>query len=97
MSNLANTIIAQLEDIKRATLLGVKDTLTVEECALLTGYSVSSLYTYTCKRVIPHFKRGNSVFFSKQAIETWMRGQPVATEEELTQEAATYIATKKQR
>ena len=95
MSNLANTIIAQLEDIKRATLLGVKDTLTVEECALLTGYSVSSLYTYTCKRVIPHFKRGNSVFFSKQAIEEWMRGTPVATEEELDQRATTYVSLNK--
>lgn len=81
-------IMERLDDIKRATLIGVKDTLTIEECAMLTGYSVQTLYTFT-------FKRGNYLYFSKQEVEKWLRSNPVPTVQQINQEATTYVATHK--
>ena len=93
MNELGKAIMERLDDIKRATLIGVKDTLTIEECAMLTGYSVQTLYTFTSKREIPHFKRGNYLYFSKQEVEKWLRSNPVPTAQQINCEATTYVAT----
>lgn len=95
MSEFTNAVMSKLEDIRRATLIGSKDTLNIEECAMLTGYSVQSLYTFTSKRQIPHFKRGNYLYFSKKAVEQWMQSNPVPTTDETSCKAATYVATHK--
>lgn len=93
MSDFNEAVMAKLEDIRRATLIGVKDTLTIEECAMVTGYSVQSLYSFTSKRLIPHFKRGNYLYFSKQEIEKWMQSNRVPTVDETSCKATTYVAT----
>lgn len=90
MSKFSEAVMAKLEDIRRATLIGSKDTLTLEECSMVTGYSIQSLYSFTSKRLIPHFKRGNYLYFSKQEIEEWLQSNRVPTQEELEQEAVTY-------
>jgi len=95
MNEFGKQVMAKLDDIRRATLIGVKDTLTVEECAMLTGYSVQSLYTFTSRRQIPHFKRGNYLYFSKKAVEQWLQSNPVPTTAETSSEASTYVATHK--
>ena len=95
MSELELSIMQRLDDIKRATLIGVKDTLTIEECAMLTGYSIQSLYTFTSKREIPHYKRGNYLYFSKQEVEQWLRSNPIPTVKQSSSEAPTYVATHK--
>lgn len=92
MSKFSEAVMAKLEDIRRATLIGSKDTLTLEECAMVTGYSIQSLYSFTSKRLIPHFKRGNYLYFSKQEIEKWLQSNRVPTQEELEQQAVTYTA-----
>lgn len=93
MSKFSEAVMAKLEDIRRATLIGSKDTLTLEECAMVTGYSIQSLYSFTSKRLIPHFKRGNYLFFSKQEIEKWLQSNRVPTVEETSTIGTTYTAT----
>lgn len=93
MSNFNEAVMAKLEDIRRAALIGSKDTLTLEECAMMTGYSTQSLYAFTSKRLIPHFKRGNYLFFSKQEIEKWLQSNRVPTVEETSSIGTTYTAT----
>lgn len=87
-----NDIMKKLEQIRQATLLGAKDTLTVEECSLLTNYTVHWLHQLTSRREIPHFKKGNRVYFSKKAIERWLQSNPVPTVQETESQAATYVA-----
>lgn len=89
-------IMERLDDIKRATLIGVKDTLTVEECAMLTGYSVKTLYAFTSNREIPHYKRGNYLYFSKREVEEWLRSNPVRSRQQINEDATTYVATHKE-
>lgn len=93
MSSFNEAVMAKLEDIRRAALIGSKDTLTLEECAMMTGYSTQSLYAFTSKRLIPHFKRGNYLFFSKQEIEKWLQSNRVPTVEETSSIGTTYTAT----
>lgn len=93
MNKIVNEIMAKLEDIRRATIIGSKDTLTLEECAMVTGYSIQSLYSFTSKRLIPHFKRGNYLFFSKQEIEKWLQSNPIPTADETNSLGTTYTAT----
>jgi excisionase family DNA binding protein len=88
----AELILQRLDEIKNATLLAGKDTLTIQECALLTGLSVSTLYTKTCNKEIPHFKRGKYTYFDKKTIERWLRAHPVASDEEVETAAATHAA-----
>lgn len=94
-NDLSQSIITRLDDIRNATLLAAKDTLTIEECSLLTGFSVSTLHSYTSRRVIPFFKRGKCCFFSKKQVENWLTACPVPTREETLQKAATYTAINK--
>ncbi len=87
-----NEILRRLEEIRNATLLAAKDTLTVSECAMLTGLSAKTLYNKTSAKEIPHFKQGRTVYFDKKAVEKWMRACPVAGEAEVETAAATYAA-----
>lgn len=95
MNEFMDGVMAKLEEIKMSTLIGVKDTLTIQECALLTGFTVKTLYSYIHRRMIPHYKmggNGKSVFFSKAEVERWMRGTRVPTNEEIESRADTRIA-----
>lgn len=67
-------IIKELQEIKQYTLLGVKNVLTLEDTALLTGLSKSYLYKLTSTHQIPYYKQnGKNVYFDKAEIEDWMK------------------------
>lgn len=94
MNAFMDGVMAKLEEIKQSTLIGAKDVLTIQECALLTGFTVKTLYGYIHRRRIPHYKaeNGKSVFFSKAEVERWMKGMRVPTNEEIESRAETRIA-----
>lgn len=88
-------VMSKLEDIRKATLLGSKDILRLEECALLTGFSETTIYGLTHKKQIPYFKRGGRLFFSKKKIEQWLTEVEIPTDEEISRYADTYTTLKK--
>ena len=94
MNEINQIVATKLDEIKRVTLLGVKTMLTIEDCSLITGYCKKSLLNLCNKKKIPHYKRGGMVYFSKQEIEDWMKGTRIPTEEEISQQALTYMACK---
>lgn len=89
-----NAIKDLLKDIRRATLLGSKDVLTIQECAMLTGMTVNTLYQKAYKRQIPHYKKGG-IYFSKSEVETWLKSVRRPTNEEINNQAETYVTLKK--
>lgn len=93
-TNDMSAILAELQDIKRAVLLAQKDTLNISDCALYTGYAVQTLYSMVCRKEIPYYKRGRSVFFDKGDIEKWMRGMRIASNEEIEERAEAYIESR---
>ena len=47
--------------------------LTIDEAVALTGYSKSAIHSATSKDTIPHFKRGNKLFFFKDELVEWLK------------------------
>ena len=49
------------------------DILTIDEAVAFTGYSKSAIHSATSKDTIPHFKRGNKLFFFKDELVEWLK------------------------
>ena len=47
--------------------------LTIDEAVAFTGYSKSAIHSATSKDTIPHFKRGNKLFFYKDELVEWLK------------------------
>ena len=47
--------------------------LTIDEAVAFTGYSKSAIHSATSKNAIPHFKRGNKLFFFKDELVEWLK------------------------
>jgi len=88
---ITDTILATLRDIRNAAVLSCKDTLTTEECAMLTGFTEQTIRTYACKRLIPHYKKGGRLVFSKRQIEDWMQSERVNTVDDIESIADSYL------
>jgi excisionase family DNA binding protein len=74
----------QLDRIERNTLIASKNVLTLEDVSVLTGFSKGHLYQLTYKHKIPFYKlNGKSLYFDRKEIETWLKGQRIASNEEL--------------
>lgn len=50
----------------------LKEILTVDEAAEFIGLAKQTLYSFTSRREIPHFKRGKGVRFRRTELERWM-------------------------
>lgn len=78
--------------LEAVTLINAKENLTAEEAAIYTGYSLKNIYRMTSQREIPHFKRGNKLYFNKAELDRWMTANRIMTESELQSYAATYTS-----
>ena len=47
--------------------------LTSDEAVAFTGYSKSAIHSATSKDTIPHFKRGNKLFFFRDELVEWLK------------------------
>lgn len=86
----------QIDELRRLLLAGTKEVLTIDECALLTGYSKNHLYKLTSQRAIPFYKPlGGSIRFKKSEVEDWLLQNRQATISEINSLATTYCVTNK--
>lgn len=76
-------IAKRLDRLETLTALSAKNVLTIDEVAMLTGYSVKYLRLLISKRDIPYYRRGNRLFFCRSEVEGWMMGQRIPTNEEV--------------
>lgn len=66
-------LMQKLEELKRLTLIGAKDMLTIEELSYYTGFSIDYIYSLTHKKLIPYYKpSGKKIYFDKAEINDWM-------------------------
>lgn len=83
----------QLDRIERFAVLAAKKVLRIEDVAILTGLSKSTIYKMTCAGEIPHYKHnGKIVFFNRDEVEEWLTKSStrVATREEVAQKVTDY-------
>ena len=81
----------RLARIERLITIGSKNVFTTDEVALLLGISTSRVRHMVCDREIPHYRRGNKVYFKKSEIEDWQLSQRVPTNEEINNKATTHV------
>ena len=62
-------IAKRLDRLETLTELSAKTVLDINDTAELTGYSVKYLRLLISKRDIPHYRRGNRLFFNREEIE----------------------------
>ena len=83
-------IAKRLERLETLTALSAKNVLDINDTAELTGYSVKYLRLLIAKRDIPHYRRGNRLYFDRDEIEEWMLGERIPTNEEMKVKAIGY-------
>ena len=83
-------IAKRLDRLETLAALSSKSVLDIKDTAELTGYSVKYLRLLIAKREIPHYRRGNRLYFNRDEIEDWMMGERIPTKEEMNIKAMGY-------
>lgn len=66
-----------------------KEVLNLEEAAIFLGVAKSSLYKMTHNQTIPYYKPNNKmVYFERFELLKWLRSCPVASTQQIDEEAA---------
>lgn len=87
----------ELQELKNLILLAAKTALNLNDLALLTGLSKSTIYKLVMEKKIPYYKNagGKLLYFEKNEIEKWLLFKRIPTIEEAEQEAINYCVTTK--
>lgn len=88
-------IAERLDRLETLTMISAKTILGAEEASIFTGYSLYRIYRLTSEKAIPHYKRGNRLFFRKTELEEWLLEHKVKTSEEIAAEADTYTSRRR--
>lgn len=64
-----------------------KETMTVDDVAIYTGLSKSTLYKYTSMNLIPYYSpSGKKIYFVKKELDEWLTtNRSSTTSEQITQ------------
>ncbi len=71
------------------------DILDVRQAAKFLKLQVTTLYEKTSRRLIPHFKKGNKVYFHLSALKDWIIQGKVKTRDEIESEAVNFTLSRK--
>lgn len=72
-----------MNDLKVANSKDDAGFMSVTQTAVLLGVSVDTVYSWTMKKTIPHFKLGKMLRFNKSEIIHWMEGKKVELRNEV--------------
>ncbi len=73
------------------------ETFSIKEAAAYLKLKIATLYEKTSRKLIPHFKKGNKLYFSRLELEEWLRNGKVQTQEEIEGVASTYLVLAKHK
>ena len=89
-----NKSIEQRIEELEALVYATKNVLSFDEASKHLNLSKSYLYKLTSAQQIPHYKpQGKMIYFEKDALDAWLRQNPVKTQTQISQEASNYIMT----
>ena len=80
--------------IEKASALQSK-ILNVSQTAEYLFMAIPTLYGYTSKREIPHYKMGKRIYFKKAELDEWITKSRVKTKEEIEKEAGDYLSKRR--
>lgn len=78
-SHSANRVNALIEYRQYSTTkMDEKRLLTVDEASCYLGLTKTTLYTWTCRKKIPHVKIGRALRFDKTDLDAWIEPKKIA-------------------
>lgn len=78
------------EDLKNLKS-DLPDILNIREAASFLKLKIATLYEKTSLKVIPHFKKGNKLYFKRKELEEWIKSGKVKTKPELEGQAVNFL------
>jgi len=75
----------------------IPDILDVKQAADFLRLKITTLYEKTSEKTIPHFKKGNKLYFKRDDLQAWVQEGKVKTTDELQSEAASYTMQSKRK
>ena len=83
-----------LKEILSGQLSAVKEQLPeildIKQAGEYLKLKIATLYEKTSRKQIPHFKKGNKLYFHLSELQTWIKQGKVKTQEEIESEAVTF-------
>jgi excisionase family DNA binding protein len=67
------------------------DIFNVKEAAEFLKLRICTVYEKTAARLLPHFKKGNKLYFYRKELEEWVRSGKVTTTREIQEDAVTFV------
>ena len=92
-SSIKEVLKEELQNLKP----NQSETFSIQEAADYLKLKITTLYEKTSRKLIPHFKKGNKLYFSRLELEDWIRNGKVQTQEEIEGVASTYLLLAKNR
>jgi len=86
-SAIREVLIEELNQLKPS----LPETLSISEAAEFLKCKVTTLYEKTSRKLIPHFKKGNKLYFNRIELEEWIKKGKVKTASDIESEAAVYL------
>ena len=94
---LRDALKETLKEVIEKSRPDTSEILNVTEAAAFLKLQISTLYEKTATRCVPHFKRGNRLYFNRKDLQEWLREGKVKTQQELQSEASTFSMTRNSR
>ncbi|MCX6183000.1 MAG: helix-turn-helix domain-containing protein [Bacteroidetes bacterium] len=66
------------------------DIFDIKQAADFLKLKINTLYEKTSKKIIPHFKKGNKLYFNRAELQSWLQEGRVKTTDEIQGEAVSY-------
>ncbi len=66
------------------------DIFDVRQAADFLRLKLTTLYEKTSRKIIPHFKKGNKLYFNRSELQAWVQEGKVKTVDELQSQAVSY-------
>jgi excisionase family DNA binding protein len=73
----------------------IPEIMDVKQAADFLRLKITTLYEKTSLKIIPHFKKGNKLYFKRDELQSWVQDGKVKTTDELESEAVSYTMRKK--
>lgn len=67
------------------------DILNIGEAATFLKLKITTLYEKTSRKIIPHFKKGNKLYFNREDLQKWISTGKVATKQDLEVKASSFL------
>jgi len=88
-----------IKEVLGENLSGLKnqfpEVLNVRQAAEFLKLKITTLYEKTSRKLIPHFKKGNKLYFHLSELQQWINQGKVKTHAEIESEAVTYLLNNK--